>query len=123
MPPMTPNVLLQAIRALENKPGQLVSATKIMEWCRHNGIDYGSPMNTHFWKSDLAEAVGQHRLLKFKTSPTKRGRNYFARRLEAPRAPGPASSHPGRAEARAKALVECVWLQPWDYENAQVPPP
>jgi hypothetical protein len=123
MPIMTADILLRAIQALEPYPGGLVSATDIMEWCRDHGIDYGPAVNTHFWNSDLEEAGGQHRVLKFKTTARKTGRNFFARRLGAPRAPHTASSHPGRAEARAKGWAECVWIGPWDWKNAQVPPP
>jgi hypothetical protein len=123
MPVMTPDILLDVVEALEAAPGRLVSSVAIMEWCAQNGIDYGPPVNTHFWNSDLVEAVGAHRLLKFKTSPSQRGRNYFARRLGACPAPGTASGHPGRAEARVKRWVECVWNSPWDFLNAKVPPP
>ncbi len=122
MSTMTPNILLDAVRALESRPGALVSATDIMAWCRKHHVDYAPPVNKHFWDSDLEEAKSQHRLLKFKTAPKKRARNYFARRLDAPRAPGSASSHPGRKEARANGWVECVWMSPWNWKNAQVPP-
>lgn len=120
---MTPDVLLEVVEALEEVPGGLVSSTQIMRWCDQHRIDYGPPVNSYFWNSDLAEAAAQHRLLKFKTSATKNGRNYFARRMGVPPAPEGAAGHPGRKAARANGWVECVWTPPtWDWKNAQVPP-
>ncbi len=120
---MTPDLLLEAVEVLEEVPGGLVSSVDIMTWCDQHHVEYGPPVNTHFWNSDLAEASDQHRLLKFKTSARKNARNYFARRLGAPPAPAGAAGHPGREAARANGWVECVWLAPWDWENARVPPP
>jgi hypothetical protein len=120
---MTADLLVKAVQALELQPGGLVSATDITEWCRQHGIDYGPPVNSHFLNADLKEAGSQHRLLKFKTAPSRAGRNFFARRLDAPRAPGPASGHPGREEALKNGWVECAWIPPWGWKNAQVPLP
>jgi hypothetical protein len=123
MPIMTPETLIEAVEALERAPGSLVSSTDIMAWCHQRAIDYGPPANSHFWNSDREEAAGAHRILKFKVSATKNGLNYFARRLDAPRAPASAAGHAGRAEARANGWVECVWIPPWDWQNATVPLP
>jgi hypothetical protein len=126
MPIMTPDVLVAAVLALESSPGRLVSAPDIMAWCREQRppIDYGPPANSYFWNSDYEEAAGRHRLLKFKKKPTRTSCNFFARRLGASAAPGPASAHPGRGEARANGWVECAWLgASWDWPSALVPPP
>ena len=123
VPIMTPDLLLEAVEALEEEPGALVSAIDIMAWSDDHDVDYGPPVNSHFWNSDLEEARGRHRLLKFKTAATKNARNYFTRRLKAPLAPAGAEGHPGRVVARANGWVECVWRDPWDWQNAQVPAP
>jgi hypothetical protein len=126
MPFMTPDILVQILHAIA-QDGDLVASTAVDEYCDGHGIvreTAGAPNNNIFWNCDLAEAAGQHRVLKFKEAPTRNAKNWFALRGEHPRAPAPADGHVGRQRARGLGWVECVWLgTKWDWENAAVPPP
>jgi hypothetical protein len=128
MPDMTVDSFVQAVAAL-GPNGELVPGVDIERWCGEHGITIhveGGPKNGIWWGCDLAEAGGQHRLLKFKVSATKTSPNFFALRGPHPRAPSPAGGHLGRMQAREHSYVECRWdplHNRWDWEGAETPLP
>lgn len=117
---MTPDQLVCAVTALEKRPGCLVAARDITEWCKKHGIPTGHNQWGFKKASDL-EAGCAHRLLKFKKAPTRNARDFFARRLDHPKAFAPVGKHCGRNEARRQAWVECEWVGYWDWRNAKAP--
>jgi hypothetical protein len=78
METITCELLVQIVSHLATTSVPLVEAAAIIAYCNANQIDLqgaGHANYAAFWESDLAEAVGAHRLQKFKRSTTAQARN------------------------------------------------
>lgn len=68
MPSITAEILVGVIVQLGADSNLPVTGADVIAWCGVNGVDVQGPgrNNQAFWDADNAEAVGRHRLLKFK---------------------------------------------------------
>ena len=113
MPQMTPDLFVKAVTELQEFPGQCVQGNDVEAWCNRQTppVDVGNPVKTYWWNADVEEGRTLHRLLKFKSSPGRGGRNLFA-----------LSEHEdeARRDAFARRLYEVPWgadLRRWDWQR------
>lgn len=81
MPLLTDDLLVAIVTKLATPSQPLVEATTIIAYCEQNAIDIqggGTAKYAAFWSADLGEAKGDHRLQKFKRSPTAQARNAWS---------------------------------------------
>lgn len=89
MLPLTSDLLVEIVTKLATTRQPLVEAKEIIAYCDRHKIDIQGDAGANyaaFWAADLSEGAGDHRLQKFKRSPTAQGRNAWC--LSSTLAPG-----------------------------------
>lgn len=75
---ITDDLFVDIVASFATSQNPLVEAITIIKYCANHHIDIqgaGTAKYAAFWDADLGEAKGEHRLQKFKRSPTRQAPN------------------------------------------------